>query len=809
MFINYIKTALRSLRRHKFFSAINVIGLAVAMSIGMGIIMLVADQMEYDRHNTRRDRIYRITTNRVNSDGSEEVGRGNATSSMPLRDELLKNYTGVEKVVRLKRGFGNHWLEFEGQDVNIPLAGFFADPEVFELFEYEFQFGDPSTALRDPYSVVLTRKAADKLFLEENPIGLAVTVGDLGTYTVTGVLKESTKKSHIVFEALASMATVNSLEAADQNGGNGMDNWTNFWEGWTYILVEPGRTSGDIQQYLDKIYEDHVAVVTNPGITRMKFHLQSIGDITPGPMMNNSIGPVFPWIFVYFLGGLSIIILLTSCFNFTNLSIARSLSRAREIGVRKVTGAARWQIFIQFLSESIIVALVALVLALGMLFILKPLILQLNLARIFHWDLEGNIWVYGVFLLFAIMTGVLAGFFPAIVLSALQPVKVLKSLNNLKVFSRVGLRKVLLATQFTLSLFFILSVIVMHNQLKVFMTQDHGFAIENNMMIRLNNTDPTLLKTELMKYSNVESVSAASHVPAAGISHGGSYKRTLDEPEWTSLGSFSVDEDYLNNMAVDLVAGNFFHIEQRTSKQNHVVINEAAVTVLGFSSDQEAVGEELISEYDSSRWTIIGVVRNYNHRDLTSAISPMVLTCNPERFSVLQVRYSGDYANAARTMEKAWATVNPGLKIDYKEVASEIRQFYEIVFGDLVKVLGAVAFLAIVISCMGLLGMVTYTTESRIKEISIRKILGSGGGQLVMLLSKGFIIVIVVAIAVGIPLAWFVNNLWLELIAYRTSINAPVILQGVLILLLFGALTVGSQTIRAIFVNPADNLKNE
>ncbi len=807
MFTNYIKTAIRSLLRHKFFSFINIFGLAVAMSIGMGIIMLVADQLEYDRYNTRRDRIYR-----VNTAGVDDGSKPNSTSSMPLRNELLEKYTGIEKVVRLKRGFGNHWLEFEGQNVNIPVAGFFADPEVFDFFEYEFQYGDPATALKEPYSVVLTRKAASKLFKEENPVGLTIKVGDVGTYTVTGILKETEKKSHIVFEALASMATVKSLAMQGTNevtGNYETEDWTNYWNGWTYILLEPGKSDSDIQHYLDKIYQEHIAVITKPDTYKMKFVLQALGDITPGNVINNAIGPVLPLVFIYFLGGLAILILVTSCFNFTNLSIARSLTRAREIGVRKVTGATRWQIFSQFLSESVIVAMVALVIALGMLLLVKPLILQLNFARIFRWDLESNVVVYSIFVLFALVVGILAGFFPAIVLSAFQPIKVLKSVSNLKVFSRMGLRKVLLVSQFTLSLFFILSVIIMHNQLKLFTSKDHGFNMQNNIMVRLNNTKPQLLKTELLKYNNIQSVTAASHLPAAGVSYGNSFKKSLDEKEWTNIGRFIVDEDYLKNMELHMVAGKFFAAEQEKSNKDYIVINEEAVKKLQYKSAMDAVGQEIISQADSSRKTVIGVVIDYNHRDLTQPITPMALMYDSIQFSLLQVRYAGTYENAAKTIEKAWAVVNPGLKIDYQEVESEIKKFYELVFGDIVKVLGIVAFLAIVISCLGLLGMATYTTETRIKEISIRKVLGSSGTALVLLLSKGFLGVLALAITIGIPTTYFINNLWLELIAYHTTISLSVIAQGVLILLAFGVLTVGSQTIRATFVNPVDNLKNE
>ncbi len=803
MFNNYLKIAIRSLLRHRVFSAINIFGLAVAMSIGMGIIMLLADQVEHDHYNSKRDRIYRITTTRVNSDGSD--GQRNASASMALRSELLEKYTGIEKVVRLRYGFGNHWLELEDQDVNIPLAGFYADPEVFDFFEYEFQYGDPASALKEPYSVVLTRKSANKLFKEENPIGLTIRVG-VGTYTVTGVLKETSKKSHLVFEALASMATIESLKAESKSE---VTDFTNNFNHWIYILPEPGTSPTDIQQHLDKIYQEHIALITNPDIQKMKFRLQPMSDFTIGPLINNTIGPMLPLGFVYFLGALAIIILLTSCFNFTNLSIARSLTRAREIGVRKVTGAARWQIFVQFLTESVLVAMGALVIAFVLLLLVRPLLLQLNFARMFHWGLESNFAVYGIFVLFAVVVGILAGLFPAIVLSGFQPVNVLKSLNNLKVFSGIGIRKVLLVSQFTLSLFFILSVIIMHNQLRLFISKDHGFNMDNNIMVKLNGTAPQVLKTELLKYSNIQTVTAASHVAASGPSNINGFKKNLDEKDWTILNHFVVDEDYLKNMELKLTAGKFFVAELGVSNKDYIVINEEAVNKLQYESPVDAIGEEVISQSDSARKTIIGVVVNYNHRALFQTISPLALIYNPGQFNLMQVSYNGSYENAVVSIEKAWGTVNPGLKIDYNEVKSEVNRFYEIVFGDIVKILSAVSFLTILISCLGLLGMATYTTETRMKEIAIRKVLGSDSMSLVLLLSKGFLGVLALAIAIGIPAAYLVNNLWLELIAYRTTISLFIIAQGVLILLLFVVLTVGSQTIRATFVNPVNNLKNE
>jgi putative ABC transport system permease protein len=456
-----------------------------------------------------------------------------------------------------------------------------------------------------------------------------------------------------------------------------------------------------------------------------------------------------------------------------------------------------------------LVALIALVIALGLMVVLKPMILQLSFARIFHWDFQAGYIVFGIFLLFAVLVGILAGLFPAVVLSGFQPVNVLKNLNNMKLFSRMGIRKVLLVSQFTLSLFFILTLIVMHNQLTLFVTHDLGFKMNNNILIRLNNTSHQALKTELLKYNNITSVSGASHVPAAGNSYGQGCKRKLDDTEWINVGYFQVDEDYLENMEVKLLAGKFFEAERGESNKNFIVINQQAARQLQFKTDPDAINQEIILEQDSSRRTIIGVVKDYNHRDLFRAISPMALMYEPERFTLLQVAYVGTQEDAVASIEKAWSFVNPDLKIDYNEIESEVTRLYEIFFGDIVKVLGFVSLLAILISCLGLLGMATYSTETRIKEISIRKILGSSSTALVLLLSKGFLTILGLAIALGVTAAYFINNIWLDMIAYHTSLDFGAIAIGVFILILFGVLTIGSQTIRATFVKPVENLKSE
>lgn len=799
MLINYIKTAVRSIMRHRFFSAINIFGLAVAMSVCMAIIMLVADQLQYDRFNPNGHRIYRVTSVRANGGG----GLTNATSSAPVRQELLEKYTGVEAVVSFKEGFGNPWMEFERQDVTIPFSGLYADNGALQMFSWELQYGDATTALKEPYSVVLTRAAADKLFSDENPLGQTLLVGERGLFTVTGVLKETENKSHILFEALASMSTLTNRDADGQ-----LDDWLSFWTTWNYVLLQEGQTRENLQTHLDRMYEEHIAPITNPDAYKMRFSTQALFEITPGPLLNNAIGPSLPWAIIYFLGGLSLVILLTSCFNFTNLSIARSLTRAREIGVRKVTGAARWQIFSQFVSEAIVTALLALTVAFVFLIAVKPLLLQLTFARVLRWDLASNVEVYVVFLLFAVAVGILAGFFPAVVLSRFQPVKVLKDLSNMKLFSRMGLRRFLLVSQFTMSLFFIITVLVMNNQLDLFMKKDLGIDISNKLAIRLNKTSAENLKNELLKQSNVTSVSAASHIPSAGMTWGDGFKKDLSEKEWTNLNFFAVDEDYLTNLDIKLVAGEFFR-HGSTTNSSSIVINEEAVKALHYASAHEALGQEIIYQPDSLRKRIIGVIEDYNHTLLMEKIAPLALMYSPDRYQIVQMAYTGNTADAMETAEKAWAAVNPGKKADIKDFEGEIRLFYERVFGDAVHVLEFVAILAITISCMGLLGMATYTTESRIKEISVRKILGISNSGLVYLLSRGFLIMLGLSILIAVPLSFFANNAWLQFLPYHVAVDGVTIGLGILALLVFGVLTIGSQTWRATYVNPVDNLKND
>jgi putative ABC transport system permease protein len=574
-------------------------------------------------------------------------------------------------------------------------------------------------------------------------------------------------------------------------------------------MLQEGSTVVDLESHLEKISKAHYTDLPPDKNAVVTYAPQNLLDIVPGRMINNPIGPFMPWMIIYFLTGLAGIVLITSCFNFTNLSIARSISRAREIGVRKVTGAARWQIFTQFLSESVVVALFALVLAIALLYIIKPLAENLSFAQILHWKMSANYVVYLVFVVFAIAVGVLAGLFPATVLSGFQPVKVLKNLGNTRLMSKTGLRKALLVVQFSLSMVFILTVIVLFNQLNMFLHNDNGFSAEHKLILQKGQGSVETLKSELLKQGAVTSVSLASHIPLSGVSYGVGFKKSMDDKDWKGANYFSVDEDYLTNMEIPLVAGKFFSSEAGLSNQNFIVINEVAVEEFELGSPIDAIGKTLIIDRDSTEKQVIGVVRNYYHEIFDERLGPLVLIHDPERYSLVQIAYTGSYTDAARTVERVWTGINPGLKAEVKDFRITMGALFDIVFGTVAKVLGFISIIAVLISCLGLLGMATYTIESRKKEIAIRKIVGSSNRSLVYILSKGYIGILLISFAIAIPLAYYMNMFWLQALDYHVSVDLFTISIGILILLFFGLFTVGSQTIQAIWINPVENLKSE
>ncbi len=796
MLYNYLKIAIRNVLKHRLFSFINVFGLSFSLATAVIIIMLLADQYSYDAFNSDADRIYRINHTRSDIDN---IIAGMATSPMPLGEELMANYPGVDGFTRLYRGFGNDWIKLM-QDVNIPLSGFFADPNVFEMFQYELEFGDPQTALLEPYSVVITKATADKLFRQDNPIGEVIEVGELGSYKITGVLKPLKGKSHIKFDGLASIASVPSLVRRDVLSTS-LDQWTDRNRGWTYIKLQNGSDISSVEESLANISHQQYDDIENMDAT---FYLQNIREINPGPLMGNQIGPGMPMVMVWFLVGLAFVVIISSTFNYTNLSIARSLGRAREVGVRKIFGAIRRQIFLQFLIESVVVAFLAFGFSIVIVHFLRPVFLNLNFSQLLDFDLQQSTQVYALSLGFALIVGALAGVLPASFHSSVKAIQGLKKLSGVKVFSRMGLRRFLIVLQFSLSLFLVITVRLIYDQMSYMMDKEYGFNSDNNVVIQLRDSPRDLLITELEKYPSLQSVASAGFTPASGTS---STNHVEVGDEDLEFNFHYVDENYMDNMDLRLLAGNNFN---PTGYSKNVILNQQAVEKLGYETNIDAVGQVIKMRDDSVQLQVIGVVEDYHHETLFSEIKPLILQYDPEQFNILQVKInSGNYQIAIEDIEKAWASVNPSLQIEYKLLSEEIAFFAEMMFGDMTKIIAFISFLAIVISCLGLLGMVVFSTQSRIREVSIRKVLGASSKLLVMLLSRGFLIMLSIAILITTPLAWLINDFWLNFIAYRVEIGWDVLVFSVFVVASLGIIVIGSQTLRTANTNPVNTLRDE
>ena len=796
MLYNYLKIAIRSILKNRLFSFINVFGLSFSIATGVIIIMLLADQYSFDAFNSEADRIYRVNYSRSDQDS---FIAGVATTPMPLGEELTKRYPGVEDYTRLYRGFGNDWIKIM-QDVNVPISGFFADPNALEMFQYELEHGDIQTALVEPYSVVITRETAQKLFKQENPLGEFITVGELGSYKVTGLLKPIDGKSHIKFDALASMSTTETLL---KQGilEYPMDNWRNRSRGWTYLKLEAGVTAATIEDHLATISHEQYDQIEDMDAT---FFLQNLRQINPGPLMGNQIGPGMPMIMVWFLAALALVVIISSAFNYTNLSIARSLGRAREVGVRKVFGAVRAQIFIQFLMESVVIAFLAYLFSVAIVYFLRPIFLELNFSQLLEFDLRQSVDVYIISLGFAMLVGMLAGALPAWFHSSVKALQALKDLNGIKMFSRLGFRKLLIVVQFSLSLFLVITVWLIYNQLNYMVTKEYGFNADNNVIIQLYKSPRERLMTELQQYSNLTNVAAAGFTPASGTSS----DRIIEQGETElTFNVHYVDEHYLDNMGIELLAGRNFG---PTGYDRKVLLNEKAVDILGLSSSFEALGHSLDLRSDSLNFEVIGVVEDYHHETLLSEIKPLMMIYDPTEFNILHVKVNAqDYEEAIANIEKAWSTVNPGLQIEYKLLSEEIAFFANLLFGDMAKIITFISFLAILISCLGLLGMVVFSMQSRIKEVSIRKVLGATNQVLVMLLSKGFLKLMVISVVLTLPLAWWVNNAWLDSIAYRVEIGWEVLFFSILLVSAVGIVVIGSQTWKTANTDPAAVLRDE
>lgn len=810
MFQNYFKIGWRNIIKYKAFSAINVFGLALAMSVCMLIILMVADQRRYDAFHEKGERIYRIT-----------LSTNYATTPHPLAAAVKSDYTVAEAATTLVPGPAGDAVY---RDNLADMRGYFADPSFFTIFSFELEKGNRETALQQPNTAVISQELASHLYGTDDPIGKTFDFSDRqlsfpqetdgigsppvswGTFTVTGVIDETKYKSHLKFDVLMSAVTQQSLIAAKK-----LEDRTNLWDWfyqpYTFVLLKETKNLPDLQAALDDLAGRTYTDKTNEQTKGLRFIPQKLSDVQLN-LRGNDTNNRLPLVGYNFLIILASIIMLTACFNYTNLSVARALTRAKEIGVRKVTGARRGSIVIQFLSESIITSLIALALAIGFLYLLAPAFKNLWLNKFLKFELPTTPGVYVVFFAFALLIGLIAGIYPAFYLSKYNPVKALKNFG-ISQRGKLGVRKMLSISQFVISLFFITTAILVYKQFSYYMQFDYGFKSENIVNVELQGVGYEKLKNELGSIPEVTSISATDIIPATGTNNNMDIKKPGTQEDYIPVSVLQTDENFLANLEVKIIAGT--NLPSREEGSNYIVISEKALQKLGYQHAQDAVGQTVEARWSNEQLVIAGVFEDFTYRLLinTREINPIALRNQPAAFQYANVKInSSDPMGTIKKFEAQWKKIDPIHPLKYEFFDQQLASMQQGVF-DLVRILSFIAFLAIVISCLGLLGMATYTTERRTKEIGIRKVLGAEEFTIARLLSKEFMVMLGFAIFIGVPLSYFVNNLWLKHLTMRVEFGISTALLGVFILLAMGILTIGSQTWRASKANPVKSLKME
>lgn len=814
MFKNYFKVGVRNILRYKTFSFINIFGLAVAMSVSLLIILMLAGQYQRDKFHTGRDYIFRVVTQMAQS------SKRNASCPMPLAEEMKADYPMVAQATRLVRGVGGDLVfDTEAKPAFAEVRGFFADPAFFEVFSFDLVEGEKGSALNAPNTLVITSRVAEKLFNGINPVGQTVRfLGrgldhisiDLGTETgqrsklwgsfiITGVVDEKAYKTHLKFDVLMPAASLPSLYQKGLAPDHSAD-WDNHSHSYAYFLLSKQADKASFQEALDEITSRHSE------LDGRKLIAQTLDEVVLGDFLGNPVSLSLPVQVYYFLGMLAVVVLLSAGLNYTNLSIARAMTRVKEIGVRKVNGALRGNLMAQFLLESVMTSSLALVLANLLLLLLKPGLENLWAVGHLGLDLGGNLPVYLIFLGFALAVGIASGLYPALILSRFAPVKVLKSSGHLKA-GKSRMRALLNVSQFALTFFFIVSSLLIARQFRHFVDFDYGMNVENIVNINLQGNDHELLMAELSTVPGVVGVSACEMIPAMPNSHGRAVE--LADGKWFKTEFQSIHPNLIANLGLKLVAGS--NLKAGSASQHAVVVNEYAVREMGLSNNAEAIGLPVTLSGIKEPFQIVGVIQDFKFQSPISGEGDrsLVYHYQPENFSYLNVKLTGnDIYETLSRLESKWEAVDPVHPMSY-HLYDESLAKANYWLGDLAKVIGFIALLAIVISCLGLLGMAVYNTERRTKEIGIRKVLGARIGALAFLLGKSYVIFLLVAIFVAAPLSYAVNSLWLDSIPNRIPFGLDVLLLSSLLLLLLGLATIVFQVFSVAKRNPVESLRYE
>ncbi len=808
MIKNYFKIAFRNLWKNKGYSAINIFGLAIGLATCLLITLYVTDELSYDRYNVNADRIYRI-----NGDikfGGNEMNL--AVCSDPMGPTLKKDYPQVEEYTRIYASSGSKLVKKGNEYINEPNVAN-VDSTFFNVFTLPAISGDTKTALNEPNTVVITESTAKKYFGTTDALGKVIEA-DKTPYKVTAVIKDIPHNSHFHFDFLFSMKNLVNYQF-----GNFLSN--NFQ---TYILLKEGTDYKAFNKNFDQVLDKYVLPQAKQFIqvssmddfkkagNKLDYFLMPLLDIHlysdrfPELSANGNI------MYVYIFSAVALIVLLIACINFMNLSTARSASRAKEVGIRKVLGTERKTLVAQFLVESTLTVFISLFIAIAITYFVLPLFnniaaKSLSINDLLNWKILPFI------IALPFVVGLLAGSYPAFFLSKFKPIIVLKGNTNTS-FKKSNLRSALVVIQFATSIILIIGTIIVYNQLNYIQTKNLGFNKDEVLIV--NGTDAlqnntAAFKNEVLSLPGVTGGTASSFLPVNPSSRNdNSYSKeaVMDAKNGIDMQTWTVDEDYIKTMGMHIIQGRNFS-KEFPSDSNAVIINETTAKFLGYTNP---VGQKIYTSSDDNSHAvslnIIAVVQNFNYESLKQNIGPLCMRLGKSDGLVSFKVNSINIQSLVSQIETKWKSMAPGMPFSYR--------FMDDSFDDMYRNeqrIGAVALifaiLAILIACLGLFGLATYTAEQRTKEIGIRKVLGATVSNVVAMLSKDFLILVIIAAVVAFPLAWWAMHTWLQDFAYRIDIGWWVFAMAGFAALLIALLTVSFQAIKAAIANPVKSLRSE
>jgi ABC-type antimicrobial peptide transport system permease subunit len=788
MFRNYLKVAVRNIRRNKAYSFINIFGLAIGMACCILILLWVQDELSFDQFHHNADRLGRVIAD-VEFSGQ----RPWAVTEAPLSQAMEQEYPEIARATRLQLG-GRFRVRY-GEKLFVESRNIFVEPAFFEIFTFPFLHGDPEHALIGKRSMVITESMAQKYFGREDPIGKILNFNNKLDFQVTGIIQNVPDNSHLQFDFVIPFAWLEDL-------GHDINNWGNY-NFFTYVLLGENtsfeKTNQKISGYLRTIDPENDTRLYIQPLKRIHLHSDFEYDALAA---NNS---DFKYVFIF--SSIALFVLVIACINFTNLTTARSSNRAKEVGVRKVVGACRKDLLRQFFSETLSFVIIAFGVALGLVFLFLPVFNNLS-AKQLSLDFSRNIYIPAGLIGLAFLTGLLSGCYPSLYLSRFQPVNVLKRTLIADPKSS-ALRKVLVVVQFALSIILIIGSTVVHHQIDFIRNKKLGFDKENLLyfpFVRQIRQQYETVKNELLMHTNIVGVTASSNLPSFGRNWStGRLDWEGKNPDETILmQGVDVDYDFFQTFGMEMAAGRSFSREFPTDENSGVILNEEALRVMGL---QNPIGKR----FSVGDWqgTIVGIVKDYNFKSIHNRIEPLILVMVNRQLNYLFVRIkSQDMPDTIKFLRNKWESYTSEYPFEYGFVDSLLDNLYK--SEERVRTLfNYFTLMAIFISCLGLFGLSFYLIERRTKEIGIRKVLGASVPKIVMMLSREFLKWVLIANVIAWPVAYYFMDRWLQNFAYRTNIAIGTFLLSGVLAIFIAILTVSFQSIKAAVSNPADSLRYE